>query len=127
VPTTIANEELLVGAIAVDATDVYWTKYDPNGAIRKCAKGGCAMSPTTVASAQNGPSTVAVDDANIYWVNYDGGELMRCAKTGCASPTVLVSGLNHPVSVALDSASVYWTNRGTNNTNTGSVMQLTPK
>lgn len=123
-PTALANKETLVGSVAVDATDVYWVS---SGNIRECAKGGCALAPTTVASSQNGPTSIVVDDSNVYWANYNSGELMRCAKTGCASPTVLVSGLDHPISVALDSASVYWTNEGANNTSTGSVMSLTPK
>jgi hypothetical protein len=61
------HNNLDVGAIAIDATDVYWR--DTN--IYKCAIDGCNGTPTLVATASadsfQWDGTLAVDATRVYW------------------------------------------------------------
>jgi hypothetical protein len=100
--------------IAVDATDVFWTTQGPQGALAKCAIGGCGGNPTILASTPVGAAWLAVDAANLYWADNGGthGEIRQCAKTGCGGmPTVL--GTGYPLQFGVDATDVYWANGST--------------
>jgi hypothetical protein len=67
-----------VGALAVDATDVYFSTDD--GLVLRVAKSG--GEPVTVAADQATIVDVAVDDAGVYWLRSgaDSAELVRVSK-----------------------------------------------
>jgi hypothetical protein len=129
-PITLASGVSVPGAIAADATNVYWVTggtlvndYHDATVMKVSARGGLA---TTLASNQAGYAAmgIAVDAASVYWTNYDGGTVMKVAICGGAL-TTLASGQNRPAGIAVDSSSVYWTTwaDGSN----GTVMKATPK
>ena len=71
-PTVVAKNQNHPGALALDASRVYWvneggTAVRDTGAILSCPKTGCGAGPTVHASAQNLPSSIAVDQGCVYW------------------------------------------------------------
>jgi hypothetical protein len=88
----------LLGQLAVDNTNVYWTQGQigmpympvsngfvtgcagtgqvPPGSILKCTKAGCGGNPTTLASGLSCPTGVVTDGSNVYFTEpqyYGGG------------------------------------------------------
>jgi hypothetical protein len=129
-PTTLATGQANIGAIAVDAANVYWANTGKaendyaDGAISKLPLSG--GTPVTLASAQSWPAALAVDATNLYWANAGadayggtGGALMRMPLAG-GPPEVIASG--SIVAVAVDETSVYWAS-----SSDGSIMRATPK
>jgi hypothetical protein len=73
---TLASAQNSPGAIAVDATTVYWTStHSSAGAVLKIPISGGAT--TTLASGQAGPATIAVDATSVYWANTFGTTVMK--------------------------------------------------
>jgi hypothetical protein len=78
-PTVLATYPLWLGggAIAADASGVYWSLEDISGTfgeIAGCAAGGCGGSPTVYATTTStnqrlASPAIAVDAANVYWVD----------------------------------------------------------
>lgn len=100
-PTVLATvASAWLGAIAVDATNVYWTSAastttaptSPNGQIMMCSTRGCGGSPTVLAVTDTIPSNgiggartqpipgLAVDDTRIYWTDPAAGKIFALAK-----------------------------------------------
>jgi hypothetical protein len=68
--TLFAADSTGPSAIAIDATNVYWTDFDgpgSNGTVMKAPLGG--GSATQIASAQATPNAIAIDCAGVYWTN----------------------------------------------------------
>jgi hypothetical protein len=66
------------GAIAVDATDVYWADVAAQKVMTVPISGG---TPTVVASTKallNGFQSFAVDAGSVYWI--DGTDIMKVVK-----------------------------------------------
>ncbi len=90
-----------IGAIALDATNVYFTA---GGLIGRIPVGGGAA--TILATGQgNGVESVAVDDANVYWAGTD--SIVSVPIAGGAT-RVIASGQDYPDGIAVDATSVYW-------------------
>ncbi|HEY8039793.1 MAG TPA: hypothetical protein VIF15_08380 [Polyangiaceae bacterium] len=93
-------------ALAVDATNVYWTNRASgagNGSLMACAKGGCASAPTTLVSGLHvqEPKGLVVAGASLYWTSLNfGGELNQVPTTGGPMTTV-GSGLGYPYEIAI--------------------------
>jgi hypothetical protein len=101
--TQLASGQSFAIAIAVDASNVYWTDQTAGTVMSVPIGGG---SPTTLASGQNAPSALAVDAMNVYWTNSGNGTVMRVPIGGGAA-TVLASGQSGTC-IALNAASVFW-------------------
>jgi hypothetical protein len=109
-------------AVAADARDVYWTTMSM---VMRCARGGCNGDPTILVSRADvvwGLGPIALDTSNVYFGHdnsYESGqrrdgEILACAKTGCAgSPRLVGPSPEGPSSLATDGINVYWTERDT--------------
>ncbi len=103
----------VVGALAVDATFVYWVARD--AVMRVPIEGG---KPATLAPSGAGVHTgIALSATDVYWTSADfeglapddaTGAVMSVSKNGGTAATV-ASGQRVPWSVAVDATSVYWT------------------
>jgi len=99
-------------ALAVDATNVYWTDAH---SVRACAIGGCGCSPTSLASGLIQPPGVAAAAGRVFWTVWtsgspDTGDVGSCPVAGCAgaSPTLLATAQGGAQGVAADDSDVYW-------------------
>lgn len=96
-------------AIAVDATDVYWT--DASGTVMRVPISG--GSPATLASGLGDvPYAIALDESSVYWTITgdampNAGSVMMLPKRG-GTPITLASGINVPAAIAVDATGVYW-------------------
>lgn len=105
---TIAGPLSQINAVAVDATDVFFTTP---GAVYKCPLTGCAGAPTVVASVQVNPWNIVVAGASVYYATDT--KLMKCAVGGCGSSPTPVADVTKPVSLATNAADVFWTSAST--------------
>ena len=99
-----------VSAIALDATNVYWTDAASGaaGLVESVPVTGGAVS--TLAELSGYPSPViAVDATSVYWIARDEG-LVRIAKTGGPIVTLAPSIPLGPI--AVDATQVYWQGDG---------------
>jgi hypothetical protein len=71
---TLAQGEMLSGAIAVDQTNVYWVAS--HSIVRVPLAGG---APSTLVAGENAAS-IAVDDTNVYWTNTSEGRIASTPK-----------------------------------------------
>jgi len=122
-PTMVAFGQYRSGAIAVDATNLYWTRayidgpVTIDGAVMMSAVSGGA--PWLLAAGQDGPVKIAVDATSVYWTNSGQtifqpgkslGSVVKCAIGGCSGiPTVLAAGQPYPGDIVVDATRVYWT------------------
>lgn len=121
------------GALAVDATNVYFSAdhaMDPMGVgtepgvtLEVAAIEG--STPVILASLQNEPEGLVSDGTNLYWTDPN-GTIMAVPATG-GDPVLIAGGQSSPADIANDCANLYWTNGGTTSDGTngaGSVMKL---
>jgi hypothetical protein len=104
-------------AIAADATDVFWTT---GGRVMRCARAGCDNAPTILASSGDAVwnlGDIALSADTVFFGHglfSDGkfqrdGEILACAKTGCAgNPRLVATSALGPSSLATDGSDVYW-------------------
>jgi hypothetical protein len=121
VPITLAPGSGRVTAVAVDATNLYWSDVDCGGApalgsIRKLPLAGGPV--TTLASGQNSPAGIAVDGTSVYWADQGtfscpspqtacGDGAVRKVAIAGGSPMTLAAG-GMPLAIAVDATSAYW-------------------
>jgi hypothetical protein len=118
------------GAMAVDASYVYWTDYGAKTVMR-CPKTGCT-TPTQLAGGQEMADSIAVDANYVYWANEGfagvGGAIMRCAVGGCnGNPTVLAANQAYAWGMISDANNLYYWVQAPSNFNgqyINNVMQL---
>jgi hypothetical protein len=109
----LASEVSMPGAIAIDATDVYWVGGYPDGYLMKCAKSGCD-TPIVLLTDQPAPTDVVVDGAEIFWtlaattgLCSSDGLAMRCDASNCAATAEPFVTSLCPSGMAVDEMNVY--------------------
>lgn len=102
VPTVLSETEnrFNPGAIALDATTVFFGSADMIRRVEKTADG-----LKTMAIGQSARS-MQVDADYIYWINEDSNEVARLAKAGGAVEKI-ATGLDHPLWLALANGRLY--------------------
>jgi hypothetical protein len=103
------------GALALDATNLYYAQRDMNyGAVMKVPIGG--GGDAVIAENQQAPTSIAVDATSIYWTTYPGW-LRKAPLAGGPPPTVIATGLsylyewlNWPDGLAIDATDLYVVN-----------------
>ena len=124
------------GALAVDATSVYWANVGASGTmaaviLKAPLAGG---TPVTLAALDSDePQSMAVDATNLYWTSFGdwpvtaNGTVMKVSLAG-GTPVTLATGQAAPGGIAIDATSVYWTNEGicpgTSSCAQGSVVKV---
>jgi len=104
--TVLAQTQPNPYALAIDATNVYWSNVATgagNGSIMACAKAGCGQAPTTLASGIHVqyPYGLTVSGGNVYWTSFNfGGEIDVVPTTGGTS-TTFSSNLGYPYELAI--------------------------
>ncbi len=105
--TTGVNDPV---GLSIDATHVYWLSGG-DGAIRRCALGGCGAGPENVVASASVSSSVAVDNAKIYWTN--GFRYLSTCSVGsggsCTSAPFADMGANsYPAHLWVAAGHLYW-------------------
>lgn len=112
-------------AVAVDATNIYWTGSVDNATrvVMSMPKGGGTVR--TLASGAFNPvnGAVAVDNTSVYWIADD--SIYKVPIDGGAVTTI-ACGQQFASALAVDDTSVYWVNASYNGVD-GAIMKLTPK
>jgi hypothetical protein len=104
--TVLAQTQPNPYALAIDATNVYWSNVGSgagNGSIMACAKAGCGQAPTTLASGIHVqyPYGLTVSGGNVYWTSFNfGGEIDAVPTTG-GTFTTFSSNLGYPYELAI--------------------------
>jgi hypothetical protein len=104
--TVLAQMQPNPYALAIDATNVYWSNVATgagNGSIMACAKAGCGQAPTTLASGIHVqyPYGLTVSGGDVYWTSFNfGGEINLVPTTGGTS-TTFSSNLGYPYELAI--------------------------
>jgi sugar lactone lactonase YvrE len=94
----------------LDATAVYFTRFEADGAVMVVPKAGGAA--TAIATDQAYAEGIAVDEIHVYWTTGSSGSdgsVWRGGKDGSALVT-LASGQLAPSGIAVDEDAVYWAN-----------------
>ena len=91
-----------VGAIAVDATWLYWSEADH---IARVPKAG-GKAETIVVDADPNGSRLLVDADRIYWA--EAGKIMAAPTRAPGTPVVLAKGKAEIAAIAQDASHVYW-------------------
>jgi DNA-binding beta-propeller fold protein YncE len=100
---------LAPAALASDS--IYWSSYQPGGAIRIGGLGGTGARD--LVAAENSPEGIAIDPAagKIYWADTTSGAI-RVANIDGSGARDLYTGESQPSGVAIDPAAgkIYWAN-----------------
>jgi sugar lactone lactonase YvrE len=106
----LAEGQASADSVALDATKVYFTHFQLDGAVMVVPKADGAAA--TIATGQGYPDSIAVDDGHVYWAPENSGAdgaIRRARKDGTGLET-LASGQGAPHGIALDQGAVYWAN-----------------
>lgn len=125
--TTLASG-VDANSIAVDGTNLYWTRASTNDTYAVMKVSRCGGPAITLASGPKGAGSVAVDGRNVYWIATNGespsfpSQLLSVSVEG-GQVTTLATGSGFAW-VALDDTSAYWTAQPPNQPSLGAVMSV---
>lgn len=109
---SVGGTPVSTSALAVDATNVYWTDQS---SVHACAIAGCGCAPTTIADGLWQPPGVTAAAGSVFWTEWAHGTpytgtVSTCPFTGCAgAATVLATGQGGPLALTADDGGyVYW-------------------
>jgi hypothetical protein len=103
-PIPLATAQGVIGAIAVDATYIYWTSQSLGSVVKLGLAGG---APTSLATMQERPTGLAIDATHAYYTTYDEGAVKSVPIAG-GPATTLASGQDHPTQLVVDATNVYY-------------------
>jgi hypothetical protein len=130
VTTYLQNNNFMPLAIAVDATQIYFTD-DTNQHQTQIASvpRSAAMTVKVIAATPARPFGIGLTAPNVYWtvpfISNDGDGLVQAsAKTadGGAPIGALASQQDNPKALTIDAANIYWVVPGAGNAATGQVL-----
>ena len=98
--TTLPGGE---GAVAVDATHVYWANAG-SGDVNRVPKAGGTVE---LLGSSSEPLGLALDADNVFWTDSTDGTVMQVPKTLAAPPTILASGIDDARLLTLDAENLY--------------------
>jgi hypothetical protein len=142
--TVLASKQLSPLAIALDATRVYWTNYDPAvGSVKACDKTGCNDTPDVIADNQSGPSAILIAEDRAFWSNVDGSQIQCRPLAADAGPPTALAGASYalayaghvlyftdkqpaPRALVTGSAAGYWLSESTLRSSTFAMYPSTP-
>src|SRR5271170_4860436 len=106
---TLAAGRVHPGALAVDATHVYWLDvgeaFASTGAVLSVPIAGGAI--VTLATGRQNPSGIAVDGTSVYWTDsFVPGYVMSAPLDGGAAVTL--ASVDNPAGIAVSGATVYY-------------------
>lgn len=94
-----------IGALAIDATYVYWTGW-LLGDVSKIPKEG--GSTTVIATGPDHAVALAIDATNAYWDNYSTRDIRQVPIVGGAVTQVIPPMSGYSARLAVDAHNVYW-------------------
>jgi hypothetical protein len=103
-PIPLVTAQGVIGAIAVDAKNIYWTTQSL-GSVEKLGLAGGA--PTSLVTMQERPTGLAIDATSVYFTTYDEGAVKSVPIAGGAAVT-LAMGQDHPTQVVVDATHVFF-------------------
>jgi len=109
-PTAIASAQYDPAEIAADAVNVYRRNLD--GAVQRCALGGCDAPLQIGSGAPVGEDTgdVAVDAGTVYWTTYDPNGSLHARRSDAGAPsTALACGVYWPRRIAVTPTAIFLT------------------
>jgi hypothetical protein len=128
VTTYLQDNNFMPVAIAVDATQIYFTDdtRQHQAQVAAVPRDG-TKTVRVIASTPAPPYGIGQTPANLYWtVPFDGGEglIQASPKTadGGAPVGAFASQQDNPKAMIVDAANVYWLVPGANNAATGQVL-----
>jgi hypothetical protein len=130
-PTTLVTGVVSPGAMALDATHVYWTYHGMmgfDGGVARCAIGGCGGTPESLATNVL-TNAVAAGNGEVYFDEITpggpagAGLIWHCPAGGCSgAPTQLAAVDGVPFGLALQGTSLAWGADATTMTQIPTVM-----
>jgi len=115
-PTLVAASTCAADALAVTATNVYWTDYICGRAWTCSVDGGCGNG--MLLSAPSATDAIAwrvvVNSTDVFWstlatTTADDGSILRCAQSGCAAPSLYWSSPDGVGALAVAAGRLFWT------------------
>lgn len=101
--------------ITASPTGVYWTAYEPMGAVMRAPAGGGPVVTLFIGAPDVHPWGIAVDSTNVYWASDSGGTaplppgaVGKVFVDGGTAATLASRPNANPAAIAVDATSAYW-------------------
>jgi hypothetical protein len=105
-PTLLASGGTEIHAVAVDATNVYWSDFGAGTIVRVPKTGG---APTILASGLTSPEGLRIRDGYVYFTDFNANLVGRVPTTG-GPLTTIATEQDGPSDVIVTGGFAYWVN-----------------